>query len=63
MSDSLKSTDYSHEAPLYTGFPRPEHQSGLPFPSPNSGCESIEISSLLWNLPFTEQTPRSTAES
>lgn len=61
-SDSLKSMDCSCEAPLYMGFPRRKHRTGLPFPSPNTGRESIEISSLFLNLSFTEQTPRSTEE-
>ena len=29
----------AHRAPLSMGFPRQEHQSGLPFPSPDPGIE------------------------
>ena len=33
-SDSATPWAVAHQAPLSMGFPRQEHQSGLPFPSP-----------------------------
>ena len=30
----------AHQAPLSTGFPRQEYQSGLPFPSPGDLLDS-----------------------
>ena len=34
MSDSCDPMDCTHQAPLSMAFPRQEHWSGLPFPSP-----------------------------
>ena len=34
MSDSATPWTVAHQAPLSMGFPRQEHWSGLPFPSP-----------------------------
>ena len=34
MSDSVIPWTVAHQAPVSVGFPRQEHWSGLPFPSP-----------------------------
>ena len=34
MSDSANLRTVAHQAPLFTGFPRQEYWSGLPFPIP-----------------------------
>ena len=34
MSDSVTPWTVAHQAPLSMGFPRQEHWSGFPFPSP-----------------------------
>ena len=37
MSDSFATPwTVAHQAPLFTGFPRQEYWSGLPFPSPGN---------------------------
>ena len=42
----------AHQAPLSMGFPRQEHWSGIPFPSPgslpNSGIKPISLHLLQW---------------
>ena len=69
-----ESMDYSCQAPLSMGFPRQEHWSGLPFPSPgdlpNPGIEfkSPELagekamaphsSTLAWKIPWMEEPGR-----
>ena len=46
----------AHQAPLSVGFPRQEHWSGLPFPSP--GIKSMSPASLaLAGVSFTTEPP------
>ena len=62
VSDSLSSPrTVAHQAPLSMGFPRPEHWSGLPFPSPGhlpgSGIEPMSRSLAGWFFFFTTGPP------
>ena len=66
MSDSFVTPwTVAHQAPLSMGFPRQEHWSGLPFPSPgdllDSGMEpgspALQADSLLTEPPGKPTDP------
>ena len=60
-SDYATTWTVAHQAPLSTGFSRPEYWRGLPFPSPrdlpNPGIEPTSASPALAGIFFTTEPP------